>query len=85
MSSQSLADSAGRTPLVTGTPLDSVVRFASKKDVARLVGMSVRWVDGEMAKGLPHFKLGPRRCRFNLEEVSAWLCDRYHVSRIGKA
>lgn len=57
-------------------------KFGDKRDVGELAGgMSKRWVDGEMAKGMPHLKLGARRVRFDLEEVAAWLKQQYHVQR----
>lgn len=59
-------------------------RLGDKRDVAQMAGMSRRWVDCEMAKGMPHLKLGPRRCKFDLEEVADWLRQQYHVQRIGK-
>ena len=48
-------------------------------------GMSVRWVDGEMAKGMPHIRLGSRRTRFDAEEVRAWLKAQYGTRRLGPA
>ena len=59
--------------------------FGDKRAVGLLAGnMSLRWVDGELAKGMPHLKLGPRRCRFDLAEVKVWLKERYGVQRRGK-
>lgn len=58
-------------------------KFGDKRAVARMTAMSSRWVDGEMAKGMPHLKLGPRRCRFDLEEVAEWLRQQYRVQRRG--
>jgi predicted DNA-binding transcriptional regulator AlpA len=66
----------------TTTPLPR--KLGDKRDVAQLAGMSRRWVDGEMAKGMPHLKLGTRRCKFDLEEVAEWLRQQYHVQRRGK-
>ncbi len=56
--------------------------FGDKRAVGLLAGnMSLRWVDNELAKGMPHLKLGPRRCRFDLAEVKVWLKQRYGVQR----
>ena len=37
-----------------------------------------------MTRGMPHLKLGPRRIRFDLEEVRAWLMEKYHQQRNGR-
>ncbi len=55
--------------------------FATKKQVAEFIGLSVRTVDSYLALGLPHLKLGKRRCRFDLAEVKAWLNDNFRVQR----
>jgi hypothetical protein len=57
-------------------------RFGDKRDVASLAGdMSVRWVDGQLALGMPHMKFGARRVRFDLDEVRSWLKERYGQQR----
>ena len=48
-------------------------------------GFSKRWVDLQMANGMPHLKLGRRRVRFDLAEVREWLRQKYHVQRRGPA
>lgn len=54
--------------------------FGDKRAVAALAGgMSTRWVDGEMQKGMPFLRLGARRCRFDLVEVAEWLREKYRV------
>lgn len=59
--------------------------FADKKAVAALAGLkSTRWVELQMAAGMPHLKLGPRRVRFDLPEVRAWLTEKYHQQHIGR-
>jgi hypothetical protein len=66
------------------TPIAPVPSFCDKRAVAELAGgMSVRWVDGQLCKGMPHLKLGPRRVRFDLIEVAAWLKERYGRQRLG--
>jgi hypothetical protein len=56
--------------------------FGDKRAVGSLAGgMSVRWVDGELTKGMPHLKFGARRVRFDLLEVSAWLKQKYGQQR----
>jgi predicted DNA-binding transcriptional regulator AlpA len=56
-------------------------RYGSKKDVARMVQMSVRSVDNFLREGCPALHIGKRRVRFDLEEVRAWLADNYRVVR----
>ncbi len=71
---------AGNSAAVT----DTLPRqFGDKRDVGRMAGMSPRWVSDQMARGMPHLKLGPRRCRFDLGEVAAWLRETYRVQRRG--
>lgn len=62
---------------------DALPQLGTKRDVAALCRMSLRWVDGQIAKGMPVIKLSSRRCRFDLREVAAWLRERYHVQRRG--
>ena len=63
---------------------DTTPGFASKRDVAALLGFSVRTVDNLMARGLPHYKVGRRRCRFDLAEVRDWVKQTYGARRLGK-
>jgi hypothetical protein len=69
----------------TGNPklsvIETVPRLGAKRDVANLANMkSIRWVDLQMSAGMPHLKLGARRCRFDLAEVAAWLKQKYGVA-----
>lgn len=59
----------------------STRKLGDQRAVASMTAMSRRWVDGGMAKGMPHLKLWPRRCRFDLEEVAEWLRQQYCVQR----
>lgn len=60
--------------------------LGNKRDVGALAGgMSVRWVDSQLAVGMPHLKLGARRVRFDLGEVRTWLKNRYGQQRRGPA
>jgi predicted DNA-binding transcriptional regulator AlpA len=67
----------------TDTAVDNAAlpaALGNKRDVAALAGgFSVRWVDDQMRRGMPHLKLGARRARFDLAEVREWLKERYHV------
>jgi hypothetical protein len=70
----------------TGNPLAATLALGDKRDVGVLAGgMSNRWVEGQMALGMPHLKIGPRRARFDLAEVREWLRARYAVQRRGAA
>lgn len=60
-------------------------RFGDKKSVAAMISMSTRSVDNLMREGLPHLKIGPRRCRFDLQECADWLREHYRVQRRGPA
>lgn len=59
--------------------------LVTKKQVAKAIGISVRTVEGMMArKVIPFFKLSPRLVRFSLGRVKAAL-NRYEVLEIGGA
>ena len=59
--------------------------LGDKRAVAALAGgMSTRWVDGQLTKGMPHLRFGSRRVRFDLAEVRAWLKDCYGTRRRGR-
>ena len=46
---------------------------------------STRWVDGLLAQGLPHLKIGKRRVRINIPEADAWMQEQFRVQRRGPA
>jgi len=56
--------------------------LGDKRAVGHLAGgFSTRWVDDQLRRGMPHLKIGPRRVRFDLEEVREWLKTRYGQQR----
>ena len=55
----------------------TVDSFGTKRDVAKMLKMSVRSVDNYIASGCPVVKLSPRRCRFDMAEVKAWFKTQY--------
>lgn len=57
----------------------SVPRFGTKRDCAALLQLSPRSVENLMKAGLPYLRIGARRTRFDLNEVRAWLTEKYHV------
>jgi predicted DNA-binding transcriptional regulator AlpA len=58
-------------------------RYWDKKAVAAMLDMSERTVSNFLAQGCPHLALGKRRVRFDMEEVRAWLKERFGTRRIG--
>jgi predicted DNA-binding transcriptional regulator AlpA len=52
-------------------------RFLTKKDVAALLQLCPRSVDNLCKAGLPRLAIGSRRLRFDMEEIRAWLRERY--------
>ena len=59
-------------------------KFVSKKEIALMVGLHPRSIDNLMQRGLPHLKIGLRVCRFDPDEVAAWMRKEFHTARIGK-
>ncbi len=70
---------------VTGDSQLIAPRLGTKKDVAKMVNLSVRSVDNLIRAGMPHLKLGSRRCRFDMASVAQWLQEQYGVQRRGAA
>jgi len=73
-------------PTAAGTsaaPIETLNRFGSKRDVAAMVGMSIRSVDNFLAAGLPHVKLSKRRVRFDLPECREWFKKQFGQQRRG--
>jgi hypothetical protein len=65
--------------------LNTIAPFGSKRDVAAMLKMSVRSVDNFLAAGMPHMKIGKRRCRFDLPVVREWMLTQYGIQRRGGA
>jgi predicted DNA-binding transcriptional regulator AlpA len=55
-----------------------------KRGVARLLQLSPRSVSNLMEKGMPHLRIGERRCRFVEADVLIWLRERFSCQRMGK-
>ena len=71
----------------TGSPMlaTPINVMGDKRAVGALAGgMSVRWVDDQIRRGMPFMKFGKRRVRFDLEEVREWLKEKYGQQRRGK-
>lgn len=54
-----------------------------KRDVAALIGMSVRTVDNLLRAGCPHIKISSRKIIFDLAETAAWIKQRFGQRRRG--
>jgi len=63
----------------------NTTRFGTKRDVAVMLQLSVRSIDNLISSGMPHCKVGLRRCRFDLPDVREWFKAQYGVQRTGKA
>jgi len=62
---------------------NAIAPFGDKRDVAAMLKMSTRSVDNHIAAGMPHLKIGKRRCRFDLAAVREWMLAQYGVQRRG--
>ena len=60
-------------------------RYVNKRELAAIIGVSVRSIDNFLAAGLVHFRLTARCIRFDVTEVRAWMKERYATQRIGPA
>ena len=72
---------------VTGTTklAANFIPFASKRDVAAMLQLSVRTVDNYVAAGCPCIALSKRRLRFDLAEVRDWFKTQYGEQRRTRA
>lgn len=59
--------------------------FGDKADVQAMLLCCRRSVDGYMADGMPHLKLGPRKVLFDLDEVREWAKRKFATRRNGPA
>lgn len=60
-------------PAQTAKPKKGLV---NRKEIAELLGVSVRTVSNLISDGLPTVPLGKKRVQFNYDEVLLWLKDR---------
>jgi len=82
---KTLIELGGGTTETLAVKENAIPQFADKRTVATMLGMSTRSVDNFLAEGMPHLKLGLRRVRFDLDEVRAWLKEKYGISRRKRA
>jgi phage terminase Nu1 subunit (DNA packaging protein) len=76
---------AETTPAQNVATDNNHARFGTKRAVADLMDMSIRSVNNFMSQGMPYVSFGARTIRFDLEEVRAWLKERYGKRRLGRA
>jgi hypothetical protein len=50
--------------------------WVSKKQLARHLGYSTRWIELRQREGLPHQRHWNGHCRYRISEVEAWLEER---------
>jgi phage terminase Nu1 subunit (DNA packaging protein) len=48
-------------------------QLATKREVARFLQVTPRTIETYQRLGLPHYRLGPRRNRYDLAAVKKWL------------
>ena len=69
----------------TGNSLAAQSPITSKKGYAQRWQGSPRWIDGLLAKGLPHMKIGARRVRISIPEADEWMHAQFGQQRRGAA
>lgn len=56
--------------------------ITDKKGYAERWHGSVRWIDGLIARGLPHLKIGARRVRILIPEADAWMHAQFATQKM---
>lgn len=56
-------------------------QLLNKREVADLLQVSIRTVEEYQRRGLPYYRLGPRRNRYDLVVVLDWLNSRCRIVR----
>ena len=73
-----------QSPHATGGNDVSGATICDKRAYASRWQSSVRTVDGWLAQGLPHLKIGSRRVRINVVEADQWMHSKFSAQRRGK-
>ncbi|MGE4181226.1 MAG: hypothetical protein AB7J34_15485 [Limisphaerales bacterium] len=55
----------------------------TKRDLASFLGVTPRTIEAYQRRGLPFYRLGPRRNRYDLAAVRSWLENHCRVVRMG--
>jgi hypothetical protein len=58
-----------------------LAEITDKRGYAARWQASLRWVDGLLAQGLPHLKIGARRVRILIPEADAWMQENFRTQR----
>jgi hypothetical protein len=66
---------------VTSTTVDE--RWLGKRDLAKHLSCSVRWIELRMAEGMPHALIAGR-VKFRVSEAQPWLVEHGHIERRGE-
>jgi phage terminase Nu1 subunit (DNA packaging protein) len=64
-------------------PTAANATLLTKRALATFLGVTPRTVEIYQRQGLPFYRLGPRRNRYDLGAVRSWLESRCRVERIG--
>lgn len=82
-SSQRTGDAESGDNQAAGTQRgsDRGQQLLNKREVARFLQVSVRTVEEYQRRGLPFYRLGPRRNRYDLVVVLDWLNSKCRVVR----
>jgi hypothetical protein len=65
----------------TGNQTSLASPFTDKRGYAKRWQGSTRWVDGLLAQGLPHLKIGKRRVRICIANADEWMQSQFRVQR----
>ena len=57
--------------------------ITDKRGIEADWNFSLRTIDNLLRQGLPHLKIGKRRCRFSRAEVRAWMTEKFRTVRRG--
>ena len=64
------------------TPKVAAGGLLTKSEVAQFLGVTERTVENFCRRGLPFYRLGPRRNRYDLAAVRAWLDRTCRITRV---
>lgn len=78
---QNRAVKENNTPAAATDDTQLAATITDKRGYAARWQGSVRWIDGLLAQGLPHCKIGPRRVRILIPEADVWMHAQFHTQR----
>ena len=71
-----------KTSETTAATPDSKGGLLTKEELAAFLRLTPRTVENLQRRGLPFYRLGPRRNRFDLGAVKAWLDRSCRITRV---